>query len=330
MTSKVSFKHNRDIGGIYEVESDGTDLKFFDMVKVRKTGKYVQGKEILLINVTPYGYVNFEGRSKFSCMMGLEALFKDVLFGYKVEPFDVEKDRCFLAMKYSRRYINGSHTPLETEDQHIARAYPIYTEFLKMSKGLLNKYTYFFVGDDHQMVKPLNFKGYYYFLAMCLHELTGRTWRLEERKNILESFFGSHAQNIDDKREEYLEAAECLGVEAKIEDAPCEYNSLEEIQKKVRSRIYLYFEVIKYFFKNGCKFTDSDHKGIDNRSYNVRTIYSALGGKICLKPEEEADDDIIAYFTALRVDKEYLPILLHDTTNESVKNVLIKRFESGV
>jgi hypothetical protein len=177
------------------------------------------------------------------------------------------------------------------------------------------------------MIKPLGFEGYYYYLARCLSDIADWPWRREYNMQLLETFFGSHAQSIDEKYQEYLDIASCLGVQARIEDAPCNYNSLEEIQKSIKSRIYVFYEVAKYFFKNGHQFKDIDHKGISKRSYNIRMIYSALGGKLCLKDDEK--DDVIAYFTALRAEQGDLPMLIN-VVYEPALEVIRKRFDKAV
>jgi hypothetical protein len=147
---------------------------------------------------------------------------------------------------------------------------------------------------------------------------------LDRYKQRLETYFGSDVLDIHDKYNEYLEIVNTLGVQAKIEDNGCRYNSLEEIQKNERSRIYAYLEVIKYFFKNGMKFSDEDTKNIKDRTYNIRNIYSALGGKYCVKKGEEKD--MIAYFTSLRCTRDDLPLLIN-TENEFAMDVLRRRFD---
>ena len=97
-----------------------------------------------------------------------------------------------------------------------------------------------------------------------------------------------------------------------------------QVTEYEKSRVYVYLEVVKYFFKNGMKFSDEDIKNIMDRTYNIRCIYSALGGKYCMKKSEEKD--MIAYFTALRCTKDDLPLLIN-TENESAKNVLFRRFD---
>jgi hypothetical protein len=177
------------------------------------------------------------------------------------------------------------------------------------------------------MIKPLGFEGYYYYLARCLSDIAGRLWRRKDNMRLLETFFGSHAQSIDEKYQEYLDIATCLGVTARIEDVPCKYNSLEEIQKDIKSRIHTFYEVAKYFFKNGRQFKDIDHQKIDKRSYNIRMIYSALGGKVCLRAEEK--EDVIAYFTAIRAEQGDLPMLIN-VTYEPALDVIRKRFDKAV
>jgi hypothetical protein len=322
-------KHEKDLGDIYQIESDGTDLKFFDMVKARRTGKTYAGKEILLLNVTPYGYVNLEGTCKFTLMSALEQYVHIVLFGFEIKSFDEEmrSNWGILTRKRKRRgnYVNGTYKPnyLETEDEWMHRAKETYAMCKKISKGLFHNFVYYFVGDDHQMVKPVDFTGYYYYLARCLNDVSGRSWRRVDNMMTLETFFGSNAKGIDEKYQEYLDVANILGVEAKIGDVTCNYNSLEEIQTNVKSRIYVFYEVAKYFFKNGRQFKDVDHKNIKKRCYNIRMIYSALGGNLCMKEDEEGD--LIAYFTALRISLEELPLLINTPCNPAY-DVLKKRF----
>ena len=71
------------------------------------------------------------------------------------------------------------------------------------------------------------------------------------------------------------------------------------------------------------KFSDEDNDDIKQRSASIRTAYSALGGKYCLKRGEE--NEMIAYFTALRCTKEDLPLLI-DVTNNIAVEVLQRRF----
>jgi hypothetical protein len=134
-----------------------------------------------------------------------------------------------------------------------------------MSKGFLNKFAFFFVSNDPQMIKPLDFTGYLFFLARSLNDIErSMVYCVERLQERLEMFFGSDVTDIQDKYKEYLEIANILGVQLKTEDIDCRYNSLEEIQKNEKSRIYAYLEVVKYFFKNGMKFSDDD---------NVNTCY---------------------------------------------------------
>lgn len=329
LSSGEYFKHKKDLGDIYEIESDGVDLKFFNIVKARRTGKFYMGKEILLLNVTTCDYVNFEGKSKYSMIMSLEKLFLIVLQGFELKSFNEEfqENWSIMGKKYKRKLVHNQLVPAETDTQHIQRAKIIYDQCKKMYKGLFNNFVYYFVGDDPQMDKPLNFIGYYYYLARCLNDISNHPWRLKSAMKKLEGYFGSHAQSIDEKYQEYLDIASCVGVETRAEYVTCNYNSLEEIQKNIRSRIYVFYEVIKYFFKNGRLFKDVDHKNINKRSYNIRVMYSALGGKVCLKEGEY--NDVIAYFTALRAEQGDLPLLIN-VIYEPALEVLRKRFDNAV
>lgn len=333
LSEAKSCKYTKDLGDIYQIESDAVSLKLYDMVKARRTGKTYAGKEILLLNVTPYAYVNLEGTCKFSAMATLERYFNIVLFGFEVNSFneEIKSSWGILKRKTKRRgnYTNGIYTPnySETETVYNLRAKETYAQCKKMSEGIFSNFVYFFIGDDHQMVKPIDFTGYYYYLARCLCEITGRTWNREYGMKKLETFFGSHAKSIDEKYQEYLDIANTLGVKTKIEDVTCNYNSLEEIQKSVKSRIYIFYEVAKYFFKNGRQFKDIDHKSIKKRSCDIRVIYSALGGNLCMKENEV--NDPIAYFTALRATKDDLPLLIN-VTYEPALEVLRKRFDKAV
>ena len=308
-------------------------LKFFDMVKARRTGKYYKGKEIILLNVTPYAYVNLEGVCKFTLMASLEKYFREVLFGFEVKSLneEIKSNYGILTRKTHRRgnFTNGKYDPnyMETETAYNIRVKETYAQCKKMSEGLFNNFVYFFIGDDHQMVKPIDFTGYYYYLALCLCEITGRWWYREFGMKKLETFFGSHAKGIDEKYQEYLEIANTLEIKAYIGGVTCNYNSLEEIQKSVKSRIYVFYEVAKYFFKNNREFKDIDHKGIKKRSYNIRIIYSALGGHLCMKENEM--NDPITYFTALKATKEDLPMLIN-VAYEPALEVIRKRFDNAI
>ena len=333
MAASEPFKHEKELGDIYQIESDGKDLRFYDMVKIRRTGKYYAGKEILLLNISLYGYVNLEGVCKFQIQNTLDRYFERVLFGFKIDSYreEMRSNWSILSQRFSRRgkMINGNwvRKPLENEKEWHKRAEETYYICKQMSKGLFDNFVYYFIGDDPQMVKPIDFTGYYYYLARCLSDVCGRSWRIVDNMSRLEVFFGSHAKGIDERYQEYVDMANILGVPSKIEDVTCNYNSLEEIQKSVRSRIYVFYEVAKYFFKNGRKFKDIDHKNIKKRSYNIRMIYSALGGNICMKPDE--GDDLIAYFTALRVTQADLPMLIN-VIYEPAMEVLRKRFDKAV
>lgn len=333
MSSAESFKYKKDLGDIYEIESNKTDLKYFDMVKVRRTSKIFAGKEILLLNVTPYCYVNLEGLCKFNMISTLENSLQGILFGYELEEdlySEIDKSRSSILQRYSK-YNRSTCCCINTESEADwkVRSKAMFANMKQMSLGLHNNYKYFFIGDDPQMVKPINFTGYYFYLARCLNDFAKNKWYWNKThyKTILEYFFGSDASGIDEKYQEYLDMANILGVEKRIEDVSCDYSTLEEIQKAVKSRIYIFYEVAKYFFKNGRQFKDEDHKNISKRSYNIRMIYSALGGRICLKAEEKCD--IIAYFTALRATKEDLPMLMN-VTNESALEVIQNRFDRSI
>ena len=324
MTSGSSFQHKKDLGNVYELSSDGTDLKFFDTVKVRRTNKSIRGKEIILLNLTPYGYVNLEGLNKFNMVSGLEHLFNQNLFGFEVKSL-AEEATFHNILTRKQKYQLGSVNYIETEAEWKKRTSATYNLVKDMSKGFLNKFAFFFVSNDPQMIKPLDFTGYLFFLARSLNDIErSMVYCVERLQERLEMFFGSDVTDIQDKYKEYLEIANILGVQLKTEDIDCRYNSLEEIQKNEKSRIYAYLEVVKYFFKNGMKFSDEDIKNIKDRTYNIRSIYSALGGKYCMKKGEEKD--MIAYFTALRCTKDDLPLLIN-TENESAKNVLFRRFD---
>jgi hypothetical protein len=326
MTSGKYFSYKKDLGNIFEVSSDSINLKFLNIVKVRRTRKYINGKEILLLNVTPCGYVNLEGKNKFNIITVLQRLFDQILFGFEVGTYNEEVDGSNILNRNSKYHI-GRNEYTESEEEWRKRSNRMYDHIKEMSKGLLNKFAFFFVGDDTQMVKPLDFNGYLYFLARCVNDIESMSCRLytmDKYKQRLEIYFGSDVLDIHDKYKEYLEIANTLGVQAKIEDNGCCYNSLEEIQKNEKSRIYAYLEVVKYFFKNGMKFSDDDIKNINSRTYNIRSIYSALGGKPCIKNGEEKE--MIAYFTALRCTQDDLPLLIN-TENEIAMDVLRRRFD---
>jgi hypothetical protein len=319
-----SFDLNRDLGDIYQISSDGVDLKFYDMVKVRRTNKLYRDREIILLNVTPYGYVNLEGRSKWNLMQEFEYLFTQILFGFKVDTYKNEAQNnrwSILARKYKgygQRLIYR-----ETDTEYEIRSKSLYDKCLEISRGLWGKYEIFFIGDDHQMVKPLDFTGYFYYLARCLNNVEHTSYCFDMHRTTLEFFFGSDHVDINERYHSYIEIANILGVTSKINAIPCRYNSLEQIQNEVKSRIYIFYEVAKYFFKNNREFSEEDHKNILKRSYNIRAIYSALGGKYCMKKNEEKK--MIAYFTALRCTKDDLPLLMN--TNDAAMEVLKKRFD---
>lgn len=323
LSAGESFDLNRDLGDIYQVSSNGVDLKFYDMVKVRRTNKTYQGKEIILFNVTPYGYINLEGRSKWNLMQELEYLFGQVLFGFKINSYNDEaQGRWSILVRKSKGY--GQRLAYqESEEEYEARSKDLYNKCLEMSKGLWGKYEIFFVGDDHQMFKPLDFTGYFYYLARCLNDVEQVSYYSDANRANLEFFFGGDHIDINERYHKYVEIADILGVKSKIEAVPCRFNSLEQIHNEVKSRIYIFHEVTKYFFKNGRKFSEQDHKDILKRSYNIRAIYSALGGKYSMKKNEEKK--MIAYFTALRCTKDDLPLLMN--TNDAAMEVLKKRFD---
>lgn len=332
LTENISFKHKKDLGDIYEIESNGKDLKFFDFVKMRKTGIFYKCKEIVLLNVTNYSYINFEGISKFTMTSGLEYLFFQLLFGFEVKSYDEElKDSARTILARKEKYSHGVVTPLETHVEWEVRASHIWRTVNDMGKGLINDYLFFFVSNDPHMVRPYNIDGYLYFLARCLSDMEkfgSRRWYGDRYKRYLEFFFGNDAIDINEKYHEYTEIADSIGVHFNVEDIACPYNSLEEIQSNIKSRIYIFYEVAKYFFKNGRQFSEKDINDINKRSYNIRCIYSALGGKYCLQKGEEKD--MIAYFTALRCTLGDLPMLLNATdVNELASQVINKRFENS-
>lgn len=333
MSSAESFKYKKDLGDIYEMESNSVHLKYFDMVKVRRTGKIYAGKEILLLNVTPYCYVNLEGLCKFNMISTLDLILQDVLFGFELGKNianELAHNHSSILQKYSK-YNRSTHTneDIESEADWKVRSKTMFANMKQMSLGLHNNFNYFFIGNDPQMVKPIDFTGYYFYLARCLNDFakSDKYWNPGRFKRNLEYFFGSHATSIDKKYQEYIDMANILGVEKRIEDITCDYNTLEEIQSNVKSRIYIFYEVAKYFFKNGRQFKDEDHKNIKKRSYNIRMIYSALGGKICLNDKEKKDP--IAYFTAIRANKEDIRMLM-DVTNEHALEVLQIRFDNCI
>lgn len=323
LTTGESFDLNRDLGDIYQMSSNGTDLKFYDMVKIRKTGKAYHGKQILLFNVTQYCYVNLEGRSKWQLIQELERLFGEIFFGFKYGSYENKSDNRWNILSRKTKYHGGKAVPTESEQDHKKRTRSIYDKCVEMSKGLRKNYELFFVGDDHQLVKPLNFTGYFDYLARCLNDIEMFSYCRDRDRDKLELFFGSDAIDINERYHNYVEVADILGVQTKMGDIICRFNTLEQIQKEVKSRCYIFHEVAKYFFKNGREFSEEDHKNILNRSYNIRAIYSALGGKYCMKTNEEKH--MIAYFTALRCTKDDLPLLMN--TNDAAMDVLRKRFD---
>jgi hypothetical protein len=323
LTTGESFNLNRDLGDVYQTSSNGTDLKFYDMIKLRKTGKTYRGKPILLLNVTQYCYVNLEGRSKWNLMQELNYLFEKILFGFNLNTYNEEMRGRWSLLSRKVKGYGQKITYRESIAEHEARTRDIYNISLGMSKGLWDNYELFFIGDDYQMVKPLDFTGYFYYLARCLNDVEQVSYYSDENRKKLELFFGSDRIDINERYHSYVEIADILGVQTKMGDITCRFNSLEQIQNEVKSRIYIFHEVAKYFFKNGREFSDEDHKDIMNRSYDIRTIYSSLGGKYCMKKNEEKY--MIAYFTALRCTKDDLPLLMN--TNDAAMDVLRKRFD---
>lgn len=323
LSAGESFDLNRDLGDIYQISSNGVDLKFYDMIKIHRTNKTYKSKEIILLNVTPYGYINFEGRSKWNLMQEFEYLLTQILFGFKVDSYNAETQGRWNIMSRKSKGYGQRLTYQESDIDYEIRSKTLYDKCLEISKGLWGKYEIFFVGEDHQMVKPLNFTGYFYYLARCLNDIEQVSYYSDMHRTNLEFFFGSDQVDINERYQSYMKIANILGVTSKISDIPCRFNSLEQIQNEVKSRIYIFHEVAKYFFKNGREFSEEDHKNILKRSYNIRAIYSALGGKYCMKKNEEKH--MIAYFTALRCSKDDLPLLMN--TNDAAMEVLKKRFD---
>ena len=324
LTTGEPFNLNRDLGDIYQISSDGKDLKFYDMVKLRKTGKYYKGKEIILLNVTPYGYVNLEGRSKWNLMQEFEYLFEQLFFGFKIKTYKEEVHNRYSILSRKSSFQHGKIVPIEREEEHKIRSNALYNNCVKMALGVFNKYELFFIGDDHQMVKPIDYTGYFYYLARCLNDVETHHYRDLLHKNRLELFFGCDAVDFNERYHTYTEIAEIIEVQTKMRDVSSRFYSLKYIQSDVKSRIYIFHEVAKYFFKNGRQFSEQDHKDIKKLSYNIRMIYSALGGKFCMKKNEYKKN--IAYFTAIRCSKDDLPLLIN-TTNEAAMGVLMKRFD---
>jgi len=333
LTKGEQFKHKKDIGDVYELSSNGNDLRFFDMVKIRKTGKMFRGREILLLNVSPYAYVNLEGTCRFTAMRDLDSLFQEILYGFECQSMEVEENKYHNVLRRKtkhRRHYNQHDSEAnycESKEAWMKRKTEIYANSLEMSKGLLGQFEFFFVGDDYQMIKPLDFTGYLYGLARCLSDLDSKHWYTERAIHTHEVYFGTDRIDINERFHDYVEMANILGVNAKTDDIPCDFKSLEEIKKKVKSRIYIFLAVTKYFFKRGRMFSNADHKNINKMNYTFRSIYSALGGPCCIHKGEE--DEMIAYFTAIRCSRDDLPLIIN-TNNKFAKNVMSKRFDLSI
>jgi hypothetical protein len=321
------FKSNKDMGDIYEISSNGTDLMFFDMVKMRRTYRFYKGKEIWIINVTPYNHTNLLGQCKTNSMQQSNHMLMELLMGYEVNPeVDFRSSFGAFARKSKYEFTSSGHREIvytETEDEWSARTDVIKADYIEQSKGMLDKVHFFFVGDDHTMSRPLNFLGYCYYLTYILSLTVSYRFWGKYYKNILAKVFGEDRTEVSERLNDYQEIAKILGVDDTISDIACSYKSLADIQKNVKTRPYIFYEVCKYFFSKGMKFSDQDDLKIMDRSIHIRTVYAALGGKYCLKRSES--ETIIAYFTAQRATKEELPLLM-DIGSEEINAILQKRF----
>jgi hypothetical protein len=240
-------QYHIDLGDIYELSSDGTNLMFFDKVKVHRTGKTYEGKEILLYNVTPYNFTNLEESCKTQCMSNLEDAISEIMVGFSLTEddgtsifVDIE-DKGILRRKNHSKWTGNQNVKIYDETipvwrKRIEKDRPLIEE---MSKGLMDRYHLYFVADDPFMVRPLSFTGYPHYLAFCLNMVARSGWWKSRYEKRLVSFFGSDHPSIEENYQHYKAVGAILGVPESMHDVESNYCSLKEIQDNIRSMQFL-------------------------------------------------------------------------------------------